>query len=137
MNEKFEFQIVCINCGCLAIRIEDPVNASREATVYCGDCGAVRGTMGALRDLAVQTNAEVVLPTRSRLPSQNGRTTYDPQSGEMSERYGELQRLRRRVKLAESVAREPKRRLTAIDRIRGGNARSFHGQSSRDEPNGS
>ena len=33
MNNKFEFQIVCIDCGCLAIRIEDPVTASREAIV--------------------------------------------------------------------------------------------------------
>ena len=135
MNNKLEFQIVCTGCGCLAIRIEDPVNASREATIYCGDCGASRGTVGALRDLAVQANAEAALPSRSRIPSQNGPIAYDPQSGEISERYGELQRLRRQVKMAESLAREPKRRLTAIDRLRGGNARSFHSQSSRDVPN--
>ena len=60
---NFEFQIVCIDCGCLAIKIEDPVKAPREATVYCGDCGAARGTVGALRDLAVQTNSNV--PTGS------------------------------------------------------------------------
>jgi len=73
--KKFKFQIVCIDCGCLAIRIEDPVKASREATVYCGECGASRGTVGALRDLAVQTNPKV--PTRSPPPSKNGLTSYD------------------------------------------------------------
>ena len=97
---NFEFQIVCISCGGLAIKIEDPVKAPREATVYCGDCGAARGTVGALRDLAVQTNSNV--PTRSQPPPKNGRTTYDPHSGgEISERYDELQRLRQQVKMAE------------------------------------
>ena len=113
MNNKFEFQIVCIDCGCLAIRIEDPVTASREAIVYCGDCGASRGTVGALRDLAVQANAE--LPLRSRIPSQNGRTTCDPR--DISERYSELQRLRRRVKMAESLAMIRGNQIRAADNI--------------------
>ena len=115
MNNKFEFQIVCIDCGCLAIKIEDPVTASREAIVYCGDCGASRGTVGALRDLAVQANAEP--PLRSRIPSQNGRTTCDPKSGDISERYSELQRLRRRVKMAESVAMIRGNQIRAADNI--------------------
>ena len=115
MNNNIDFQIVCIDCGCLGIRIEDPLKASREAIVYCGDCGASRGTMGALRDLAVQSNAEVKLPLRPWVSSQIGRTAADPQShGEISKRYGELQSLRQQVKIAESLAREPKRRVTAI-----------------------
>jgi hypothetical protein len=113
MNNKFEFQIVCIDCGCLAIRIEDPVTASREAIVDCGDCGASRGTVGALRDLAVQANAE--LPLRSRITSQNGRTTCDPR--DISERYSELQRLRRRVKMAESLAMIRGDQIRAADNI--------------------
>lgn len=102
--KKFGFQIICNDCGCLAVRIEDPIKASREAKVYCGDCGASRGTMGALRDLAVQTNTGVVLPTGSELPSIDGRTTYDLHSGrEISEQYGELQRLRQQVKIASQL----------------------------------
>ncbi len=117
-NNNIEFQIVCVECGCLAIIIEDPVKASREAIVYCGDCGASRGTVGALRDLAVRSSAEVVLPTRSRLPSGDGRTALDTPSGrEIAERYDELQCLRRQVKMAESLARGPKRRPAAIDSL--------------------
>ena len=72
MNNNIDFQIVCIDCGCLGIRIEDPLKASREAIVYCGDCGASRGTMGALRDLAVQSNAEVKLPMRPWVSPRTG-----------------------------------------------------------------
>jgi hypothetical protein len=115
MNNNIDFQIVCIDCGCLGIRIEDPLKASREAIVYCGDCGASRGTMGALRDLAVQSNAELKLPMRPWGSPRTGRTTADPQSHcEISKRYGELQSLRQQVRIAESLAREPKRRVTAI-----------------------
>jgi hypothetical protein len=119
MVSNVEFQIVCIDCGCLAIRIEDPLKASREAIVYCGDCGGSRGTVGALRDLAVQPNAQAVLPTRSPLTSINGRSKDDPQSC-LSERYSELQRLRRQVQIAESLGREPKSQLI-IFRPRRGN----------------
>ena len=124
MNDKFEFQIVCIDCGCLSIRIEDPVCASRDAIVYCSDCGGSRGTLGDLRDLAVQTNSEVTLPARSGLPSCNGLTKYDSQSlydprsdsdGEISKRYGELQRLRRQVKMAESLAAVRGNRIRAAN----------------------
>ena len=34
MNNDVDFQIVCVDCGCLAIRIEDPLKASREAIIY-------------------------------------------------------------------------------------------------------
>jgi len=136
--KKFGFQIVCNGCGCLAIRIEDPVNASREAKVYCGDCGASRGTMGALRDLAVQTNAGVVLPTGSQLPSIDGRTTYDLHSGrEISEQYGELQHLRQQVKMAESAALKTRRRQTPPTIFAEELSRPFYTRASRDAPNGS
>jgi hypothetical protein len=69
MNTCAEFQMVCGECGSLTIKIENPESASREAIVYCGHCGASRGTMGGLRDLAVRTAPHPVLPTRSRLPS--------------------------------------------------------------------
>jgi predicted SprT family Zn-dependent metalloprotease len=52
MNTKVEFQMVCDDCGSLTIKIENSEGASRKTVVYCGHCGASRGTMGALRDLA-------------------------------------------------------------------------------------
>ena len=56
MNIDLEFQMVCCDCGSLAIKIENPTSASRETIVHCGECGASRGTIGALRDLAVRAN---------------------------------------------------------------------------------
>ena len=110
MNGDVQFQIVCIHCGCLAIRIEDPVKASPDALVYCGDCGAARGTVGALRYLALQPNAAIMLPTKFRLS--NHPTADDPPPSEVSKRYDELRRLRRKVEIAESLARGSNRRRT-------------------------
>ena len=61
MNINVEFQMVCDDCGSLTIRIENPEGAPRETVVYCGHCGASRGTMGALRDLADRLNPHVPL----------------------------------------------------------------------------
>jgi hypothetical protein len=103
MNQRVDFQIVCSHCGCLAIRIEDPVNASREATVYCGDCGASRGTVGALRDLAVRPNGFTNFPTNSF-----DQTVDDPQcSRDISKQYEEIRRLRRKVQIAETLHAKP------------------------------
>jgi hypothetical protein len=120
MMNKGDFQVVCVGCGCLAIRIEDPVRAPREAIVYCGECGASRGTVGALRDLAVQPDATVASSTGPAGSCGNGLTADDQQfSSEISRRYGELQRLRQQVRIAESLARD--RRLAAVDGRRRGN----------------
>jgi hypothetical protein len=67
VNINVEFQMVCGNCGSLTIKIEHPEGASRETVVYCGHCGASRGTMGALRDLADRPNPHAV-PLGDRLP---------------------------------------------------------------------
>ena len=97
MNNNVEFQMVCGECGSLAIKIENPVSASRKTIVYCGECGASRGTMGALRDLAVRPDVNV-LPTRQRGPK------VKPHS-ELVALHQELQSLRRRVQLEGSIAR--------------------------------
>ena len=94
MNTNVGFQAVCDDCGSLAVRIENPERASREATVYCGDCGASRGTMGALRDLAVRPGALALLPTKQRVPQEKFRS-------ELIAQYREVQSLRRKVKMAE------------------------------------
>src|SRR5271169_161656 len=93
MNNDLEFQMVCWDCGSLAIKIENPVSASRETIVHCGECGASRGTIGALRDLAVRAN---VLGTRQRSPKEDS-------CSELVSLHNELQTLRRRVQMAESV----------------------------------
>jgi hypothetical protein len=36
----------------LSIKVADPVNAPGATPVQCGRCGAVRGTLAELRDLA-------------------------------------------------------------------------------------
>ena len=97
MDNKVEFQMVCGDCGSLAIKIENPVSASRKTIVYCGECGASRGTVGALRDLAVRPDAHVLL-TRPRVPKVKS-------SSELVSMHKELQSLRRKVQLVESVTR--------------------------------
>ena len=51
-REGSGFQMVCADCGSLSIRVEDPVNSPVTTLVLCGCCGAVRGTLGELHDLA-------------------------------------------------------------------------------------
>jgi hypothetical protein len=65
MKNDLEFQMICFDCGGLAIKIEDSMCASREAVVHCAECGASRGTIGALRDLASRAN----VLGRARQPS--------------------------------------------------------------------
>jgi hypothetical protein len=91
------FQIACADCGSLAIKIDNPASASRNTIVCCGECGASRGTMGALRDLAVRPDAHV-LPDRPLLPKVKS-------SSDIVSLHKELQSLRRRVQLAESTTR--------------------------------
>ena len=96
MNDDFEFQMVCCDCGGLAIIIEDPVSASRETIVQCGGCGASRGTVGGLRDLAA----------RAHVPSKRQQLQTDNSCSELVLLHKELQSLRRKVRMSESAARD-------------------------------
>jgi hypothetical protein len=98
MKTRIDFQIVCGKCGGLAVKIENPERASRETIVYCGDCGASRGTMGGLRDLAVLPEAHDVLPSKRRIPKAK---SYS----ELVTLHKELQDLRRKVQTAEARRR--------------------------------
>ncbi|SDS17958.1 hypothetical protein [Bradyrhizobium canariense] len=51
-RERPEFKIVCSDCGGLSIKVADPANCPVTTLVECRRCGAVRGTVGALQDLA-------------------------------------------------------------------------------------
>jgi len=50
--ERSRFKIVCADCGSLSIKVEDPANQPVTTLVLCSGCGAVRGTLGDLQDLA-------------------------------------------------------------------------------------
>ena len=89
--------MVCADCGSLAIKIENPEKAFRDAIVYCGQCGASRGTVGALRDLAARPR----LRKDSKLLSTGGRAKKQKRPSEISENFKELQSLRREVQTAE------------------------------------
>ena len=113
MSNDIGFQIVCANCGCLSIRIEEPLQSSREEMVYCGDCGNSRGSIGALRDLAVHGHPGMVFPT-SIILLPDGEPTPDElrPASEISLRYAELRRLRQQVRIAEWLAGESNRSTT-------------------------
>jgi hypothetical protein len=107
MSNDDAFQIVCTNCGCLSIKIEEPHKAVREALVYCGDCGTSRGTVGALRDLSVRRYSDIVFSTPPTVPHVNGHPVNERRpAGQISMRYAELRRLRQQVEVAEWLARE-------------------------------
>jgi hypothetical protein len=113
MSNDDSFQIVCTNCGCLSIKIEEPHKAMREALVYCGDCGNSRGTVGALRDLSVRRYSDIVFSTPPTLPPVKGLTSNEVYPvGQIAKRYAELRRLRQQVEVAEWLAREAARPAT-------------------------
>lgn len=129
MNSDIGFQVVCANCGCLSIKIEEPLKSSREAYVYCGDCGASRGTVGALRDLAVQRGPITLFAPSSAL-SADDKAVGEPQPAtKISTRYAEVRRLREQVKIAEWLAGKASR-LDATKRIRKPDARHLAFRSS-------
>lgn len=97
MNNSFDFEMECADCGSLAVKIENPELASREAIVYCADCGASRGTVGALRDLAMRPDVHVP-STRQRKPPVKSHS-------ELVSLHNEIQSLRRKVQMMESTAR--------------------------------
>jgi hypothetical protein len=126
MRYDNHFQIVCTTCGCLSIKIEEPLKSSREAIVQCGDCGAPRGTVGALRDLAVQGYPSAVFPTPSSAPlAADEQMADEPRpTARISSQYAELRRLRQQVKIAEWLASESGK-PHARTRVRKTDARPF------------
>jgi hypothetical protein len=50
--EKIKFKTVCDACGSLGIKIAHAESAPDITPVECARCGALRGTLGALRELA-------------------------------------------------------------------------------------
>jgi hypothetical protein len=56
--ERCSFQVVCESCGSLSIKLENPERAPANAQIRCSGCGAVRGTLANLRDLARRGNGQ-------------------------------------------------------------------------------
>ena len=105
MSNANGFQVVCINCGCLSIKISEPLKSPRDAIVRCGDCGSSRGTVGALRDLAVQRCSNIAFPKLSAVLEANDAAADEKRSAStITRRYAELKRLRYQVKIAERLA---------------------------------
>jgi hypothetical protein len=47
------FQLVCVNCDALGIILDYVEGAPSSTPIKCRDCGALRGTLGDLRNLAL------------------------------------------------------------------------------------
>ena len=56
--ERCSFKVVCESCGSLSIKLENPERAPANAQIQCSGCGAVRGTLADLRDLARRGNGQ-------------------------------------------------------------------------------
>ena len=104
MTINGDFQMVCGDCGSLEIKIENPESASRDAIVCCGHCGASRGTIGALRDLAARYPK---LPKASRSPSFGSNFKKRKLPSQTLEQFREFQSFRRRVRRVGSVQSTP------------------------------
>jgi len=50
--QRCGFKVVCESCGSLSIKLENPERSRASEQIQCGGCGAVRGTLADLRDLA-------------------------------------------------------------------------------------
>jgi hypothetical protein len=47
------FQLVCVECGCVGVVIDDPELAPPSTIVKCSHCASARGTLGELRRLSL------------------------------------------------------------------------------------
>jgi hypothetical protein len=53
MTVRPRFQLVCVNCDALGIVLDYAEGAPSSTPIKCRDCGALRGTLGELRNLAL------------------------------------------------------------------------------------
>jgi hypothetical protein len=54
-----EFRIVCIQCDALGIAFDGAEDAPSWTTISCRNCGAPRGTLGDLRNLAASNRQDL------------------------------------------------------------------------------
>jgi len=58
-GRKPDFRIVCINCDAVGIAFDCPENAPSWTQIRCRNCGAPRGTLADLRNLAASDRADL------------------------------------------------------------------------------
>jgi hypothetical protein len=56
------FQLVCMNCDALGIIFDYAEGAPSSTPIKCRDCDALRGTLGALRNLALRDRRDSLDP---------------------------------------------------------------------------
>ena len=56
--KRCSFKVVCESCGSLSIKLENPERSPANALIRCSGCGAVRGTLADLRELARRGNGQ-------------------------------------------------------------------------------
>jgi hypothetical protein len=54
------FEPICSNCETVAVTFECAEGALDNTPVFCGNCGRLRGLIGAIRKLAHESSAPVV-----------------------------------------------------------------------------
>jgi LSD1 subclass zinc finger protein len=59
MNTRVEFKLVCVNCDSLGIVLDYPEGAPPTTKIRCSNCGDLRGTLGALRHLAISDRLDL------------------------------------------------------------------------------
>jgi hypothetical protein len=59
MRTSSRFQLICINCDALGIVLDYPDNAPSSTQIKCQACEAPRGTIGALRNLALSDRRDL------------------------------------------------------------------------------
>jgi hypothetical protein len=60
MDIRPAFQLVCINCDALGIVLDYAEGAPLSTPIKCSYCGAPRGTLGDLRNLALSDRNEIL-----------------------------------------------------------------------------
>jgi ribosomal protein S27E len=58
-NSPSAFEVVCVNCDALGIVFDCPEDAPSSTLITCRHCGAPRGTLGALRNLATSDRQDI------------------------------------------------------------------------------
>jgi hypothetical protein len=53
------FRLVCANCNTIGIVLDYVEGASSSTPIFCRGCGALRGTLGALRNLSLPDNRDI------------------------------------------------------------------------------
>jgi hypothetical protein len=55
-SERSAFKMVCDSCGSMSIKMTNPPSTASDAPIHCGRCGAVRGTLAGLQNLASRSS---------------------------------------------------------------------------------